>query len=89
MEGVIVNFRRGMHTQRTNQMIVKIEGIDSKDSAAGLLKKKVIFVTQTGKEIVGHVAKEHGNKGALRVRFERGLPGQAIGKKVRVEDGTA
>ena len=29
--------------------------------------------------------KEHGNKGAVRVKFEKGLPGQAISTKVKIE----
>ena len=29
--------------------------------------------------------KEHGSKGAVRVKFKIGLPGQAIGTKVKIE----
>ena len=28
MKGIIVNYRRGRHTQNPRQMIIKIEGID-------------------------------------------------------------
>jgi len=31
------------------------------------------------------VRSPHGNKGALRVLFERGMPGQAIGTKVELQ----
>ena len=48
---------------------------------------------------VGHLAKNtditakgvikttHGNKGCLRVHFEKGMPGQSLGTKVRIENG--
>ena len=29
MEGLIINYRRGRHTQKPNQMIIKINGVDS------------------------------------------------------------
>jgi len=85
MEGTIINFRGGLHTQYTNQMIVKVESIDSKDDTKKILDKKVIWKTTTGKEIIGKITKAHGNKGCVRVRFEKGLPGQCLGSKVKVE----
>ncbi|MBW2970875.1 50S ribosomal protein L35ae [Candidatus Woesearchaeota archaeon] len=84
MEAVIVNFKRGRHRQYTNQMILKIEDSDSKEKAAKFVGKKVTYTSPAGKKIVGEIRSPHGNKGALRALFERGLPGQAIGKKVVV-----
>jgi len=85
MEGVIINYRGSHKTQNTNQMIVKVEGIETKEKASGLLKKELIWKTPSGKEIKGSILAEHGNKGAVRVKFERGLPGQAIGTKVDIK----
>ncbi len=85
MEGTIMNFRQGRHTQTTNQMIVVVEGVDSKDKASKLVGKKVIFTTPSGKKITGEVRSAHGNSGALRVLFEKGLPGQSISRKVAIE----
>ena len=85
MEGVIVNYRGSHKTQHPNQMIIKVDGVDSKEKASELVKKKVIWETPTKKQMIGTILKEHGNKGALRVKFEVGLPGQAIGTKVKVE----
>ncbi|MFP4112167.1 MAG: 50S ribosomal protein L35ae [Candidatus Woesearchaeota archaeon] len=84
MEGTIVNFRRGRHNQTENQVIVSIDGVNSKDDAEKLVGKTTKFVTSGNekKEISGKVASAHGNKGAVRVLFERGLPGQAIGTKI-------
>ena len=85
MEGIIVNFRGSHKTQYSNQMIVKVSDIEKKEDAIKLIGKKVIWTTPSGKEIIGNITKEHGNKGAVRVRFEKGLPGQSLGEKVKVE----
>ena len=85
MEGVISNFRTGAGTQYTNQLIILINGINSKDEAEKLASKKVVWTTPSGKEIIGKITKPHGNKGAVRAKFDKGLPGQAIGTKVKVE----
>ena len=85
MEGVIINYRGSHKTQNTNQMIVKVDGIESRAKASELLKKELIWKTPTGKEIKGVVLAEHGNRGAIRVKFERGLPGQSIGTKVDIK----
>ena len=85
MQGVIVNYKSGRHTQTTNQMIVKVEGFDSREKAAKLIGKRVVYTNEKGKKISGEVRSAHGNKGALRVLFEKGMPGQAISKKVVIE----
>lgn len=84
MEGVIKNFRRGRKTQTTNQMIVVVKGVEKKEKAAELVGKSVIWKSPAGKEIKGKVRSAHGNNGALRVLFEKGMPGQAIGNRVVV-----
>lgn len=87
MEGIIANYKRGKSTQDDNQMIVLVEGVDKRDKAQKFVGKKVTWKTP-GKEarlITGEVRSPHGNKGALRVRFEQGMPGQAIGTKVQVQ----
>ena len=84
MEAVIANFRKSRHVQKNNQMIVYLDTVKTKDKAKELIGKKVVWKTQTGKEITGKVAAHHGNKGALRVIFEKGLPGQSLGTKVKL-----
>lgn len=85
MEGIIINYRRGRKTQTTNQMIVLIPGVDKK-KAETLVGKEVTYICtgKAKKEIKGKVSAAHGNKGAIRVHFETGMPGQAIGTKVRL-----
>lgn len=87
MEGIIINYRRGRKTQTTNQMIVVVPGFDKAKAESELVGKKVIFTCsgKDKKEISGVVKSVHGNKGAVKVHFETGMPGQAIGQAVRVE----
>ncbi len=83
MDGTIINFRRGRHTVSGDQMVVRVDGVDSVEAASKLVGKKVVY--NTGKKAIsGEVKSSHGNKGALRVAFETGMPGQAIGKKVKI-----
>ncbi|MFW6378853.1 MAG: 50S ribosomal protein L35ae [Nanoarchaeota archaeon] len=83
MKGTIVNYRSGRHTQTTNQMIISVEDVSSKEEAEKLVGKTVVYNTGK-KDIKGEVRSAHGNSGALRVLFETGMPGQAIGQEVSI-----
>ncbi|MEM2115638.1 MAG: 50S ribosomal protein L35ae [Candidatus Woesearchaeota archaeon] len=85
MEGVVVHYRRGKHVQYTNQIIIHLKDITTRELARSLVGKKVVYVTKTGKQIVGVIKAPHGNSGNVRAIFEKGLPGQCIGKKVMIE----
>jgi large subunit ribosomal protein L35Ae len=84
MQGIIHSFKRGRRTQTTNQMIVIVKGVEKKEKASEFVGKKVVWKSPAGKEINGEVRSAHGNSGALRVLFEKGMPGQAIGDKVNI-----
>jgi len=66
-------------------MILIVPGVDSKEKADAMKDKVVVWKSTAGKEIKGVVASAHGNKGAIRVIFETGMPGQAIGTKVEIQ----
>ena len=85
MKGYIKNFKRGRHTQTTNQMIVYPEELKGKEEATKLVEKTVTWTSPGGNEIKGKVRSAHGTKGAIRVLFERGMPGQAIGTPVEIQ----
>ncbi|MFH1400106.1 MAG: 50S ribosomal protein L35ae [Nanoarchaeota archaeon] len=84
MDGIISNYRRSRTRQTTNQAVVVISGVDSKEKAAKLVGKTVTWNTGK-KDISGTVSGAHGNKGAVRVLFEIGIPGQALGQKVNIK----
>ena len=84
MKGKIVSFRRGRHTQYTNQMIVAVDGNDKRESADNLKGKAVVWTSPAKKEIKGKVAGAHGNKGNVRVIFDTGMPGQCLNSSVNI-----
>lgn len=85
MEATIANFRTARHHQYDRQMIIKVKDITTKDKAKPLVGKKVTWKSPAGKEIKGKISSVHGNKGAVRAIFEKGMPGQAVGSKVKIE----
>lgn len=85
MEAVIASFRGGKRTRRGSHMVLQAAGVDSREKAEKLLGKKVSWKSPAGKEIKGVVKSAHGNKGAVRVIFEKGMPGQSISSKVKIE----
>ena len=68
-------------------MIVVVPGVDSKDKAQEYVGKTAVWTSpgKHKKQIKGKISSAHGNKGALRVIFERGLPGQSLGEEVKIE----
>ncbi len=84
MQGTINNFRRSKRRPSRNQMIIIVDGISKKEDAKKLVGKKVVYNTGK-KELTGKISSAHGNKGAVRAIFTTGMPGQAIGKKVKIE----
>ena len=85
MKAVISNFRRSRHVQKTNHMILHVDGVDNKEKAEKLVGKEAVWTSPAKKEIKGKVAAAHGSKGAVRVIFETGMPGQSIATEVEIK----
>lgn len=85
MEGIITSFRRGRHTQYKNQMIIKIKNINTKEKAKELIGKTILWITPLKKQIKGKITNIHGNSGCVRALFEKGMPGQSLTQKVKIE----
>ncbi|MBI2151838.1 50S ribosomal protein L35ae [Candidatus Woesearchaeota archaeon] len=84
MEAVVLHYRQGRHHQNLKQMIIK--AADTAEEAARIIGKTVSWTSPAGKVIKGKVSALHGRNGAVRAIFaEAGLPGQALGTKVKVE----
>lgn len=84
-KGVVTSYRRGKHLQHPNQVILLFDGISSRNKAAILIGKKVVWVSETGREFLGKILGPHGNSGAVRAKFRTNLPGQAIGTAVTLQ----
>ncbi|BBL45865.1 50S ribosomal protein L35Ae [Nanobdella aerobiophila] len=79
MKGIIINYRMGRHRIYQNHIIVRFEDINDKYKAKNLIGKRIIWVSSGKKIFLGKIVDIHGNKGHVRARFRKGLPGQAIG----------
>lgn len=86
MQATIVSFRRGKHTQRTNQLLLEIEGMNNKAKASKFIGKRVVWQSKAGRKIFGKITQTHGNKGVVRARFSKGLPGEVLGSKIEILD---
>ena len=85
MEAVVNSFKGSKRTQRTTaHAILVVKGVETRDAAQALAGKKISWTSPAGKKITGEIRAAHGKSGAVRVIFERGLPGQALGTKVQI-----
>ena len=84
MEAIVMHFRQGRHHVNPHQMILKVA--DAAEEAEKVLGKEVVWTSPSGKEIKGKISALHGRNGNVRAIFsEKGLPGQALGTKVKIE----
>ncbi len=86
MEGIIMHFRQGRHHQNPKQVIIQVA--DSPEEAKKFIGKTVTWTSpgKNKKKISGKISALHGRKGKVRALFpEKGLPGQALGQKIKIE----
>jgi len=86
MQAMVLNFRQGRHTQKTNQLLISAKDVDSRASASRFIGKKVMWKTRSGKIIAGKIVAPHGNNGVLRTRFSKGISGEVIGKELSIQE---
>lgn len=65
-------------------MIIEVEGVESREAAEKLVGKTVTYNTEKS-SISGKVSSAHGNKGAIRAIFEKGMPGQSLSQPVEIQ----
>jgi large subunit ribosomal protein L35Ae len=85
MEGIIASYRRGRKTQTTNQIIIEVDL--NAEKAEKLIGKQVSWNApgKNKKVLQGKITSLHGRNGRVRAIFETGIPGQAIGQKIKIE----
>jgi large subunit ribosomal protein L35Ae len=81
--GRIVNYRVGIRTQMSHECLVQFAGVVSAAQAGRLIGRKVVRKGGS-KRFVGVIVGFHGKNGVVRVRFKRGVPGQALGTTVEL-----
>lgn len=83
IQGVIENYRVGPKTQKPKECIICFAHATTVSKAGRLIGRKVAW--KGGKDkIVGKIVALHGKKGLVRVRFRKGVPGQALGTTVEL-----
>lgn len=81
---MVMNFRRGRHHQNNAQMILKVA--ETSEAAKIVIGKTVTWTSPAGKQLKGTISGLHGRTGSVKAIFsEAGLPGQALGQKVRID----
>jgi len=83
MKGIVVQFRRSRKKIHERHFLLDF-GMKNKEEAEKLKGKEVVWKSNAGKVIKGEISGSHGNKGLVRARFEKGLPGQALTTEVEV-----
>ncbi|RLI10668.1 50S ribosomal protein L35ae [Candidatus Bathyarchaeota archaeon] len=81
-EGLILNYRLGRKTQYPKECLIKVLGAEPKE-AGQMVGWKVAWPAEAPK-IHGRVVSLHGKRGTLRVRFSRGVLGQALNSRVKI-----
>ena len=84
MKAKVVNYKGGAHTQYADKMILLPVGLESREAAEKLIGKAVQWTTPSGNKINGKVTKTHGKGGTVLAKFEKGLPGQALGTEAEI-----
>ncbi|MHA1607741.1 MAG: 50S ribosomal protein L35ae [Candidatus Freyarchaeota archaeon] len=85
-EGKVVDYVLSRHLQHPKNVVLVFNGVNSESIAAKLIGRTVIWVSRGGRQLRGKIVSCHGRNGAVRVRFKRGLPGEALGSTVKLAD---
>ncbi len=70
--------------QNNHHMILKPLDVNDRAAASGLIGRKVVWRTPTGRKMYGRILKPHGKRGEVKAYFRPGLPGQALGDYVEI-----
>ena len=83
MIGRITNYRTGPREQASRECLIQFANIESPALAGKLIGQKVQWKNATC-SLVGRIVSLHGKNGIVRVKFKKGVPGQAIGTTVEL-----
>jgi len=81
--GTIVNYRIGIGTQKPKECLIQFAHVNSASLAGQLINRKVVW-KQGDSKLMGKIAGSHGKKGVVKVKFQKGVPGQALGTTVEL-----
>ncbi len=83
MTVTVIHFRQSRYKVHNHQMVLKVG--DTPEEATKMIGKQVSWTSPAGTVITGKISALHGRNGNVRAIFaEKGLPGQALGQKLKV-----
>jgi large subunit ribosomal protein L35Ae len=83
VQGTILYYRTGIKTQKSKECIIQFTYVNSISKTGQLIGRKVVW-NEGEKKIMGKIVGLHGRKGLVRVRFRKGVPGQALGTSIEL-----
>ena len=83
--GKIVNYRIGIRTQNPKECLIQFAHINSASGACQLIQRKVVW-KQGSRKLIGKISGSHGRNGVVKVKFQKAVPGQALGTTVDLID---
>jgi large subunit ribosomal protein L35Ae len=81
--GRITNYRIGIRTQFSRECLIQFAHVDFVAQAGQLIGQKVVWKGKK-KKLVGKIVGFHGKNGVVKVKFRKGVPGQALGTTVEL-----
>ena len=80
--GFIINYRLGKKTQKPKECLIKIPGMGASE-AGQFMGIRVCWPADEPK-IYGKIVSLHGRQGILKVKFKKGIPGQALNSRIKL-----
>ncbi len=92
VKGTFLGYKRGLRNQYNHTSLLKIQGVEDKQSSEFYMGKRVAYIYKAKAEkagtryrvIWGKVCRAHGTNGVVRAKFRTNLPPSAIGTSARV-----
>ncbi len=82
--GIVIGYRLGSNTQYENQVLIRVDGVSTRNEASRLIGWRVLYRDNKGNEYRGKIVRVHGDKGVVIAVFKPNLPGQARGGNVYI-----
>ncbi|MBT8171496.1 50S ribosomal protein L35ae [Candidatus Bathyarchaeota archaeon] len=83
--GTILNYRIGIATQNPKECLIQFAHIKSASLASQLFNRKVLW-KQGDIRFLGTIRGPHGKNGVVKVKFQKNVPGQALGTPIELLD---
>jgi large subunit ribosomal protein L35Ae len=78
-----MNYHIGIRTQSSSECLIQFAHADFVALVGHLIGQKVVWKDKN-KKLIGKIAGFHGKNDVVRVKFKKGVPGQALGTTVEL-----